>query len=186
MDSVASLGANNMKQLLIYEGNQIRVRKIEDEVWFVAKDVCKVLEIKNSRDALYSLDDDEKGVVLTDTPGGRQKMLNVNEFGLYSLIFKSRKPEARKFKRWVTHEVLPSIRKTGSYGAPQTLAASSATDESIQILKNKALAFLEVVNTYDTALKMGRLRSDYIPGAGKTLQLMAFDISFEANRLGEI
>ena len=85
------------------------------EPMFVAKDVCAALEIKNSRDALARLDDDEKGVVLTDTPGGEQQMQAVNEAGLYVLVLGSRKPEAKAFKRWVTHEVLPALRRDGGY-----------------------------------------------------------------------
>ena len=94
---------------------KVRVVIIEGQSWFVAKDICKSLEIKNSRDVLNRLDDDEKGVVLTDTPGGQQNMSAVNEYGLYNLILGSRKPEAKQFKRWITHEVLPEIRKTGFY-----------------------------------------------------------------------
>ncbi|WP_432291247.1 phage antirepressor [Olsenella uli] len=91
------------------------VRGEDGEPMFVAKDVCAALEVKNSRDALARLDDDEKGVVLTDTPGGEQQMQAVNEAGLYVLVLGSRKPEARAFKRWVTHEVLPALRRDGGY-----------------------------------------------------------------------
>ena len=84
---------------------------------FVAKDVCDALGINNPRQALARLDADEKGVISSDTPGGVQKLLTINEYGLYSLVLSSRKPEAKAFKRWVTHEVLPSIRKTGGYMA---------------------------------------------------------------------
>lgn len=95
---------------------QVRAAHGENgEPMFVAKDVCAALEIKNSRDALARLDDDEKGVVLTDTPGGEQQMQAVNEAGLYVLVLSSRKPEARAFKRWVTHEVLPALRRDGGY-----------------------------------------------------------------------
>lgn len=87
----------------------------DGEPMFVAKDVCAALEVKNSRDALARLDDDEKGVVLTDTPGGEQQMQAVNEAGLYVLVLSSRKPEAKAFKRWVTHEVLPALRRDGGY-----------------------------------------------------------------------
>lgn len=93
----------------------IRALSVDGEPWFVAKDVCVALAIKNSRDALARLDDDEKGVALTDTPGGEQRVQTVNEAGLYTLVLSSRKPEAHAFKRWVTHEVLPSIRRTGGY-----------------------------------------------------------------------
>ncbi|HFK1499683.1 prophage antirepressor [Bacillus sp. UMTAT18] len=86
------------------------------EPWFVAKDVCNVLSIKNSRDALSKLDSDEKDDVgLTDTIGRKQNTSVINESGLYSLIMSSRKPQAKAFKKWVTAEVLPTIRKTGGY-----------------------------------------------------------------------
>jgi hypothetical protein len=89
---------------------------IEDEPWFVAVDVCNALSIGNPSDAIKSLDDDE--VTLGTIEGSHRATNLINESGLYSLIFKSRKAEAKKFKRWVTHEVLPAIRKTGSYGNP--------------------------------------------------------------------
>lgn len=98
--------------------NSVRVLTVEGEPWFVAQDVCKALEISNSRDAVARLDPDEKGVGDADTLGGKQQMTTVNESGLYSLTFTSRKAEAKKFKKWVTSEVIPSIRKTGSYSLP--------------------------------------------------------------------
>ena len=93
----------------------VRVIMQNGEPWFVAKDVCECLDIGNSRDAVAALDEDEKGVDSIDTPGGAQEMSIISEPGLYSLILRSRKPEAKAFKRWVTHDILPSIRKTGSY-----------------------------------------------------------------------
>lgn len=88
----------------------------DDQIWFVAKDVCKVLGIKNHKDAVSRLDDDEKDEVgITDPIGRVQKTLIVNESGFYSLVFQSRKPAAKKFRKWVTSEVLPSIRKFGYY-----------------------------------------------------------------------
>lgn len=92
-----------------------------NEPWFVAKDVCDCLGINNSRQALTRLDDDEKGVILNDTLGGKQKMSIINESGLYALIMKSRKKEARDFQKWVTKSVLPSIRKNGAYVMGQEL-----------------------------------------------------------------
>ena len=89
---------------------------INDDPWFVAIDVCRALDIKNSRHAVSRLSKDEKDdVVISDAIGRAQKMTIINEPGLYRLIFTSRKPEAEKFKWWVYHEVLPSIRKTGFY-----------------------------------------------------------------------
>ncbi|GHV46649.1 hypothetical protein FACS1894180_9370 [Bacteroidia bacterium] len=93
----------------------IRVEVINNEPHFVAKDVCDCLSISNSRDAVDRLDEDEKGVSLVATPSRKQKMQVVNESGLYNLIFQSRKPEAKAFRKWVTSEVLPAIRKTGKY-----------------------------------------------------------------------
>lgn len=84
-----------------------------DEPWFVAADVCSALTIANSRDAISKLDDDEKGVVNAGTPGGKRELSIINESGLYALILTSRKPEAKKFKKWVTSEVLPALRRTG-------------------------------------------------------------------------
>lgn len=97
----------------------VRTLNIDGEPWFVASDVCKALGIANSRDAVARLDEDEKGVALTDTLGGVQNLTTVNEPGLYALVLSSRKPEAKAFKRWITHEVIPSIRKHGGYIAGQ-------------------------------------------------------------------
>lgn len=96
----------------------VRVQLIHGEPWFVAADVCRILGISNNRDAVSRLDEDERmdGVGITDTVGRKNYVTIVSESGLYSLIFQSRKPEARKFRKWVTGEVLPSIRKNGYYG----------------------------------------------------------------------
>ena len=111
-----------MNQLTkMFNGNQLRIVEQNNEPWFVAKDVCDILEIKNSRQALTRLDSDEKaGVTLNDGSQNRH-MQAVNEFGLYNLVLSSRKPEAKEFKRWITHEVIPSIRKHGAYMTPETL-----------------------------------------------------------------
>ncbi|ARF67069.1 phage repressor protein/antirepressor Ant [Paenibacillus larvae subsp. pulvifaciens] len=112
-----------MKQLQVFNftGKDVRVIMKDGHPWWVAKDVCDVLGIKNNRDALSRMDEDEKGVVSIDTLGGAQQMQVLNESGLYSLILGSRKPEAKQFKRWVTHEVLPAIRKTGMYATDELL-----------------------------------------------------------------
>jgi prophage antirepressor-like protein len=108
-----------IQKVFDYRGARVRTVEKDGVVWFIAKDVCDVLDITNSRDAMARLEDDEKGVVSTDTPGGRQDAGAVNESGLYSLVLVSRKPEAKTFKRWITHEVLPAIRKTGAYAVGQ-------------------------------------------------------------------
>jgi anti-repressor protein len=111
----------NQLQKFMYVHQEVRSAVVNGEPWFVAKDVCDVLEISNSRDALNRLDEDEKDVVSTDTLGGKQNVSIVNESGLYSLILGSRKPEAKQFKRWITHEVIPSIRQHGAYMTPSTI-----------------------------------------------------------------
>lgn len=107
-----------MSEMQIFEKaefGKVRVVEHEGQPWFVAKDVCEILELGNPRSSLALLDGDEKDIHSMDTPGGKQGMTIVSESGLYSLILRSRKPEAKAFKRWVTHEVIPSIRKTGGY-----------------------------------------------------------------------
>lgn len=99
-----------------FKGHAVRTQADENgEPWFVAKDVCDVLEISKYRDALARLDDDEVAPLIVDTPGGPQKMGSINESGLFALILRSRKEKAKQFQKWVTKEVLPSIRKTGQY-----------------------------------------------------------------------
>ncbi|NLI20886.1 MAG: phage repressor protein/antirepressor Ant [Clostridiales bacterium] len=100
---------------------RVRVVTRDGEPWFIASDVCRALEVGNNRQALSRLDEDEKGVILNDTPGGKQSMAVVSEPGLYALVLGSRKPEAQSFRRWITHEVLPAIRQEGAYMTPERL-----------------------------------------------------------------
>lgn len=129
-----------MNELKVFDNPQfgsIRTVIQNDEPWFVAADVCKALDHSNSRMALERLDEDEKGVSLIYTLGGDQEMSIVNEPGLYSLVLGSRKPEARAFKRWITHEVIPSIRKHGAYMTPQKLEeVLLSPDTLIQLATN--------------------------------------------------
>lgn len=104
-----------------YENQPIRVLTIDNEPWFMVVDVAEVLGLVNVHSSLAFLDEDEKGIHTMDTPGGAQKFRIVSEAGLYSLILRSRKPEAKRFKRWITHEVLPSIRKRGMYATPDAV-----------------------------------------------------------------
>lgn len=108
-------------QIFNYDGNEVRTIQIDGEPWWVLKDVCTVLSIGNARDVFSRLDDDEKGVDQIDTLGGKQYMQIVNESGLYNVILRSDKPQAKPFRKWVTSEVLPSIRKHGAYLTPETL-----------------------------------------------------------------
>lgn len=110
----------NLQAFTNTEFGEVRTMMRDGEPWFVAADVCRALDIKNNRDAVERLDDDEKGVVSTDTHGGIQTVTIINEPGLYALVLGSRKPEAKAFKRWITHEVIPAIRKNGAYLTPET------------------------------------------------------------------
>ena len=117
-------------KLMIFENDtfgKVRTLTIGGEAWFVAADVCKALELGNPSMTVERLDDDEKGISTIDTLGGKQRMAIINEPGLYSLVITSRKPEAKAFKRWITHEVIPAIRKRGVY----------ITDEKLKLLAEK-------------------------------------------------
>lgn len=106
---------NSSIQVFVYGCEPVRTVKVNGEFWLVAKDVCNILGLADIHTAIRSLDDDEKGRQSLPTPGGIQEMTIINESGLYKLTFRSNKPEAKKFTKWVTSEVLPSIRKTGRY-----------------------------------------------------------------------
>jgi prophage antirepressor-like protein len=116
-----------------YESNRVRVIKdAQGEPQWVAKDICIVLDIDVSQ--TRRLDDDEKGLCEIQTPGGPQKMVTINESGLYALIVRSNKPEAKKFRKWITQEILPTIRKTGRYELSQ-LSELDLIIRSAQVLK---------------------------------------------------
>lgn len=105
-----------------YNSKQVRVIERNGEPWFVAADVCEILELTNPTESIKALDDDEK-CTLRISEGGPERNI-ISESGLYSLVIRSNKPEAKQFKRWITHDVIPSIRKTGSYSVsiPKTFA----------------------------------------------------------------
>lgn len=99
-----------------YNGSEIRSIDIDGQIWWVLKDVCKILELSNPSKVASRLDEDER----SNFELGRQgKTIVINESGLYSVILRSDKPEAKPFRRWITHEVLPEIRRTGSYNIPE-------------------------------------------------------------------
>lgn len=105
----------------------------KNELWFCGKDVCSILGFANHIRKLSQLDDDEKGGIIFSTPSGMQKMTFINESGLYCLIFKSKLREAKQFRKWITSEVLPSIRKTGKYEMPKI--KDEKYNEELQILQ---------------------------------------------------
>jgi len=176
--------ANN---ITLFENNQfgqIRALKQNNDPWFIAADVCQALDIKNVTQAVERLDDDERSMFNI----GRQGSANcVNEYGLYNLVLASRKPEAREFKRWITHEVLPAIRKDGGYiltspedteadiMAKALLIAKSTIDRQknqIEAMQPKAL-FADSVCASKTSILVGDL--------AKILNQNGIDIG--ANRL---
>lgn len=169
-----------MNDLVAFQFGSYEVRTvlIDGEPWWVLKDVCDVLGIGNSRDVKDRLEDDERGVGLIDTLGGKQEMIIVNESGLYSVILRSDKQEAKEFKRWITHDVLPSIRKTGGYYLPKTLPealrelanqveAREAAEAQLSIMKHKADFFDQVANSKD-AIPMRNIAAVLnMPGLGR-------------------
>lgn len=130
-----------MNELRIFENPEfgsIRTVEVNGEPWFVGKDVAEVLGYSNTRDALAKrVDDEDKGVANCDTPSGRQNMTIINESGLYSLVLGSKLPTAKKFKRWVTSDVLPSIRKHGLYAMDEILADPDVLINALTELKEE-------------------------------------------------
>lgn len=131
-------------QLRTFTFGQLTLRALllKGEPWFMAKDVAQALGYSLAGDMLRNLDEDEKGMHNLHTLGGNQQLGIISESGLYSAILRSRKPEAKAFKRWVTSEVLPAIRKTGTYQAPQTLeerSLSIITELTGVVAEQKAL-----------------------------------------------
>lgn len=98
-----------------FDTREVRTMLIDDQPWFVASDIAKALQYQTAKDMARNLDDDERGRQIVPTPSGEQEMTIINESGLYSAILRSRKAEAKRFKKWVTAEVLPAIRKHGRY-----------------------------------------------------------------------
>ena len=137
---------------------QIVVKQYEP--WFVASDVAKVLGYRNASDAARLLDDDEKGTHNLRTLGGEQKVIIVNESGLYALVLKSRKPEAKPFRRWVTSEVLPAIRKTGQYLTTEESSEAATLTPAQQLAIQQAVGrrAQKTANHYQTIYRAIKLR----------------------------
>ena len=158
-------------QVFEYQDNKVRTVDVNGEAWFVLKDVCDVMHMDTSKlkQVADRLDDDEKGRCSVPTPGGEQATWIINESGLYHVILRSDKPEAAPFRRWVTNDVLPAIRKTGSYNAPQlTRSQLLATaliaaheeleekDKQIETMKPKAL-FADAVSASSQSILVGEM-----------------------------
>ena len=157
---------NNLMVFDNEEFGQVRVITKENNHWFVALDICKVLDIdvsvsvngqrrkKNGIEYISGgLDEDEKDTHNVSTPGGNQEMIIISEAGLYSLVLKSRKPEAKKFKRWVTHTVLPTIRKTGGYVANDDLFINTYLPFADDPIKALFKSTLMVINNQNKVIQ---------------------------------
>lgn len=138
-----TMESNAMKIFSSEEFGDIRTTIIDGEVWFVGKDVAEALKYENTRDTLSKhVEAEDKGVAKCDTLGGKQNMTIINESGVYALIFGSKLESAKRFKHWVTSEVLPSIRKTGSYQTPPLTTA-----EQIQLIAKGCVELAQQVGT---------------------------------------
>lgn len=162
----------DIHQMFQFEGFQIRVIMIDGEPWFVVKDACEVLEIGNPSDAVRRLDDDEVDSIEVIDSLGRTQLTNiVNEPGLYSLILGSRKPISKRFKRWVTHDVIPSIRKTGSYSvqpvAPQIPSFTKIELLEMALAAEKKLLVVTVEN--ETMKPKAKVYDQFISGENAQL-----------------
>ena len=147
----------NELSIFNYGQNEVRTVQVNGEPWFVAKDVCAVLELKDHRPSINLLDEDERHTVpVTDALGRNQDTYIVNEPGLYSLILRSRKPEAKTFKRWITHEVLPAIRKTGGYGNQDPERLKLAFALASEVADQAARTVFEAVMAGDDGWKHDR------------------------------
>lgn len=162
----------NEIQTFDFDGSGIRTLTIGDEPYFVGKDVAEVLGYSNPQKAIRNhVDDEDKGVNKMDTPGGKQPIVIINESGLYSLILGSKLPEAKRFKRWVTSEVLPSLRRNGMYAMDELLDNPDLAINALQKLKEEREArrqlelqnaqmkpkalFAEAVETSSTSILIG-------------------------------
>ncbi|WLR57740.1 BRO family protein [Mesobacillus subterraneus] len=150
---------SQLQKVFNYERNKVRTITKGEEVWFVAKDVCDVLEIGNPTEALKRLDEDEKDLISTE--GFRGLVNIVNEPGLYTLILGSRKPEAKQFKRWVTHEVIPTIRKTGGYVSNEDMFIDTYLVHADNQTKLMFRATLETVRKQNEQLAIMQPKAEY-------------------------
>ncbi len=120
------LNKQNQIQIFNFEAQEIKTIEIDNQIWFIARNICDILDIHDSGQAIERIDEDEKLTRKLYVSGQERNVYLINESGLYTLILRSNKPEAKKFKKWITKEVLPSIRKTGSYSIQNTLPTMNA------------------------------------------------------------
>ena len=137
---------NSLPQVFDFAEQSVRIEIIESQPWFIAKDVCLVLGIGKPNNVTRYLDEDEKGAFKVRTIKGMQTLSVVNESGLYSLIFRSNKPQAKAFRKWVTNEVLPQIRKEGSYNYLHPLQLLQKRMEELRKKRQVHKAYISTIN----------------------------------------
>lgn len=147
--------AHDGVQTFDFAGFQLRAMLVSDEPEFIGSDVARALEYRSASDMFRGVDEEDKGYAKVRTPGGEQKMITVNESGLYTAIVRANTERAKPFRRWVTSEVLPAIRKTGSYGAPikeltgeELMAKALVEAQNVLAAKDKKLAELAPIAEY--------------------------------------
>lgn len=186
-----------MMELQIFQNAEfgsVRTATIDGEPYFVGKDVATILGYSNPRDAISKhVDDEDKGVAKCDTLGGRQEILFINESGLYSLILRSQLPAAKKFKRWVTSEVLPAIRRHGMYATEELIANPDLAIAAFQALKaerEKRQALEEAVAVQAQQIAELKPKATYYDVVLKcrdavNISVIAKDYGWSAQRMNE-
>ena len=175
-----------MNEILVfhYKSSEVRTVELNGEPWFVLKDVCAVLGIGNSRMVADRLDEDEKGVSQIDTPGGLQNVSIISESGLYNVILRSDKPEAKPFRKWVTSEVLPSIRKHGAYMTLQKIEEVLLNPDTIISLAQQLKE--EKAKTAKLAPAAEYARNFLLSSGGRLVSSIAKDYGMSAQRFNQI
>ena len=164
-----------------FGSQKVRIFNIKGNPYFSVYDACKVLDISNSRDATSRLDKDDVGITdVIDSLGRKQRLVIISEGALYELIFRSRKKEAKAFKRWIMHEVIPSIRKTGSYSIPGALKKKSTKTRNLltnewaehNIIEPKHFAYLTLEEYRQLQFQKNKRKKDFDAGELKTLMAL--------------
>lgn len=186
-----------MSELQVFQNAEfgsVRTATIDGEPYFVGKDVATILGYSNPRDAISKhVDDEDKGVAKCDTLGGRQEILFINESGLYSLILRSQLPAAKRFKRWVTSEVLPAIRRHGMYATEELIANPDLAIAAFQALKaerEKRIALEEAVAVQAQQIAELKPKASYYDVVLKckdavNISVIAKDYGWSAQRMNE-
>lgn len=167
---------NNVQEFL-YENSPIRMIESNGETWWVLKDICKLLSIENHKNITKRLEEDEVGTFELPHPQSKEKkleMLCVNESGLYSVILRSDKPEAKAFRRWITHEILPEIHRTGGYNA---ISAEILEDSSLTAASKTIFLYL---------CRCAKGKSEFVISRSKVLNDLKMGTDMYTNHLNKI